>query len=136
MPCAASPPSTFCQEKVATSNFSQSILSRTRQRSRRRWSDPRGRLDPVAIGNAHAGGGAVPGEHHVAVEIELGKIGQLAVGALEKARTSLSLIARPIGDPIAAKRFPGEHIDAARAEKRPQRHLHRAGVGSRHDGRR
>ena len=37
-------------------------------------------------------------------------------------------------DPAVAKAFPGEHIDAARAEQRPERHLHGAGVGGRNDG--
>jgi hypothetical protein len=37
---------------------------------------------PVAIGNAHARRGAVPGEHDVTAEIDLREIRQLAVGSL------------------------------------------------------
>jgi hypothetical protein len=39
--------------------------ARTRPRSRRRSSGPRGRPDPVGVGDAHARGGAVPGEDDV-----------------------------------------------------------------------
>ena len=38
-----------------------------------------------------------------------------------------------VGDPALAEAFPGQHVDAARAEQRPQRHLDRAGIGGRHD---
>ena len=38
-----------------------------------------------------------------------------------------------VGDPALAEALPGEHVDAARAEQRPQRHLDGAGVGGRHD---
>ena len=65
MPCPPSPPSTFCHEKVATSILSQRCRKRTP-----RWcvgeAEPvaAGR-DPVGVRNAHARGGAVPGEQHV-----------------------------------------------------------------------
>ena len=38
-----------------------------------------------------------------------------------------------VGHPAVAEAFPGEHVDAALAEQRPQRHLDGAGVGGRHD---
>ena len=46
--------------------------------------------DPVAVGHAHARGGAVPAEHDVPGGIDLGEVRELAVGALS-ARTSSSL---------------------------------------------
>ena len=42
--------------------------------------------DPVGVGDAHPGGGAVPGEDDVVVEIDLRQVGQLAMGALTSAR--------------------------------------------------
>ena len=39
----------------------------------------------IAIGHAHAGGGAVPGEDHVAVEIYLAEVRQFAIGRLDAA---------------------------------------------------
>src|SRR3546814_18859073 len=39
-----------------------------------------------------------------------------------------------VGRPGLAEILPGQHVDPARAEQRPQRHLDGAGVGSRHDG--
>ncbi len=38
-----------------------------------------------------------------------------------------------VGDPAGAEALPGDHVDAALAEQRPQRHLDGAGVGRRHD---
>ena len=72
MPCAASPPSTFCQEKVTTSSFGQ--VEPLREGRRGGVADGQALAvggDPVAIRHAHARGGAVPGEDHVAVEIDL-----------------------------------------------------------------
>ena len=49
-------------------------------------------------------------------------------------RTSGSLqLLDDVGHPFAAEGIESEHIDAAGAEQRPQRHLHRAGVRRRHD---
>ena len=89
--------------------------------------------DPIGIGHAHARGRAVPGEHHVAVAIDLGEIGQLAIRREQRAHVLELELLDDVGDPIAAERLPGEHVDAAGAEQRPQRHLHRAGVRRRHD---
>src|SRR5207302_5694430 len=38
-----------------------------------------------------------------------------------------------IGDPALAEALPGQEVDAARAEQRPQRHLDGARIGGRHD---
>ncbi len=89
--------------------------------------------DPVAVGNAHARGGAVPGEHHVACEIDRGEVGQLAVGRLQHARIRQLELLDDVVRPAGAEAFEGQDIDAAGAEQRPQRHLDRAGVGRRHD---
>ena len=86
MPCAASPPSTFCQEKVTTSSLSQASVLREGGRGRVADRQPFAvGGDPVAVRHAHAGGRAVPGEDDVALEIDLGEIGQLAVGRFEDA---------------------------------------------------
>ena len=74
MPCAASPPSTFCQEKVTTSSLAQ--VEPLREGGRGGVADRQAlavRGDPVAVRHAHAGGGAVPGEDHVAVEVDLAR---------------------------------------------------------------
>ena len=89
--------------------------------------------DPIGIGHTHPRGGAVPGEHHVAVAIDLGEIGQFAIRRKQRAYIFELELLDDIGDPIARERFPREHVDAAGAEQRPQRHLDGAGVGSGHD---
>ena len=43
------------------------------------------RRNPVAVRHAHAGCRAVPGEDHIAGEIDLREIGQLAIGRFEHA---------------------------------------------------
>ncbi len=90
-------------------------------------------LDPVAVRHAHARRSAVPGEHHVVGEIDLAQVRQLAIGRLQHAGVLELELLGDVGDPALAEAFPGEHVDAARAEQGPQRHLDRAGVGRRHD---
>ena len=87
----------------------------------------------TAVRHAHARGRAVPGEDHVAVEIDLRQIRQCAVARLEPANVGELELLDDVGHPAGTKTFPGDHIDAALAEQRPQRHLHRAGIGRRHD---
>ena len=87
--------------------------------------------DPVAVRHADARGGAIPGEDDVVVEIDLGKVRQFAVRRLERADVLELELLDDVGHPSVAKAFPGENIDASRAEKRPQRHLDGAGVGAR-----
>ena len=89
-------------------------------------------FDPVAIGNPHAGGGAVPCEDHVVVGVHRRQIDDVAiVGGLDLG-VDFQLL-HHIGDPARAKAFPGEHLDLARTQQVPHRHLYRAGVGRRHD---
>ena len=101
-PCAASPPSTFCQLKVATSIFSQAMAERTPRWSRRqkRQALAVGR-DPVAIGDAHAGGRTVPGEQDVArPDRSWPKIGKLAVfGANGRSDRACSCLTASVTQP-------------------------------------
>ena len=89
--------------------------------------------DEPAIGNPYAGSRAIPGEDHIAAEIHIGKIGQFAIGRFENPHIGQLQLLGDIGDPALAKTLPGKHVDAALAQKRPQCHLHGAGVGRRHD---
>jgi hypothetical protein len=89
--------------------------------------------DPVAVRHAHAGGGAVPGEDHVGLEIDFGKIGQFAVRRLEHREIFQLELFFDVGDPAFAEGFPGQHGDGTGAEQRPQRHLDRAGIRGGHD---
>ncbi len=137
MPCAASPPSTFCQEKVATSIFAQSIGCANKCRRGIGEGQPAAvGGDPFAVRHAHARGRAVPGEDDVAVEIDGAQIRQPAVVGFEHARAGKLQLRDDVGDPALAEVLPRQHVDAARAEHAPQRHLEGAGVGARHDGER
>ena len=134
MPCAPSPPSTFCQEKVTTSSLAKSRRCANAAEVASQIVSPcRVGRNEIAVGHAHARGRAVPGEDHVAVEIDRREIGQPAVVGLDDARIGELELLHHIGDPAGAETFPGDHVDAARAEQRPQRHLDGAGVGGRHD---
>ena len=89
--------------------------------------------NPVAIRHFHAAGGAVPHKHRVMGGIVLRHVRQLAVGRLEGARIlDLELLDR-VGHPVFGKAFPGEQVDGARTQQRPQRHFHRAGIRCRDD---
>ena len=134
MPCAASPPSAFCQEKVVTSSLGQSrSCAKAAEVASQIVRPLRSAAIQFGVGNAHARGGAVPGEDDVVVEIDLGEIGQLAVGRLQRARVLELELLDDVGDPAFAEALPRQHVDAARAEQRPQRHLDRAGVGAGRD---
>ena len=83
--------------------------------------------NPVAIGNAHARGGAIPGKHDIVVEIDRSEIDDLAIIGGFDVCVDLELF-HDIRDPTRAKAFPGQHLDLALAQKRPQRHLDRTGI--------
>ena len=89
--------------------------------------------DPLGVGDAHARCRAVPGEDDVAPGRGLRQIGQAAVRRLEQADVAQLELGCDVVGPGLAEALPGEHIDAARAQQGPQRQLHRAGVGGRHD---
>ncbi|MNS82080.1 hypothetical protein D3C72_1158150 [compost metagenome] len=85
--------------------------------------------DEVGIGNANARGGAVPGEDDVTVEIDFGEIRQQTVIGLELAHVLQLKLLDDVGNPASAEAFPGEHVNAAFAQQRPERHFNSAGVG-------
>jgi hypothetical protein len=115
---AASPPSTFCQEKVTTSSLSKSrSCAKAAEVASQMVRPSRSAGIEVAVRHAHAGGGAVPGEDHIAVEIDLArKIRQLAIGRFILRGVELQLLDH-VGDPAGAEAFPGHHVDAARAQQ-------------------
>src|SRR5215472_16064759 len=86
MPCAASPPSAFCQEKVTTSSFGQSRFCAKHAEVASQMDRPARR-------------GAVPGEDHVGCGIDLGEIGKLAVGGLEHCHVGELKLLRDVGHP-------------------------------------
>ena len=71
--------------------------------------------DPVAVRHAHAGGGAVPGEHHVGGEIDFVQIGQVAIGRLEDGDVLELELLGDVADPAFAEAFPGQHGRPGRA---------------------
>ena len=90
--------------------------------------------DPARVDDAHARGGAVPGEDDIAVlRVDLLEVRQFAIGRVEGSDISELELLDDIGDPAGAKTFPAHHVDAAGAEQRPERHLDGAGIGGRHD---
>ena len=134
MPCAASPPSAFCQEKVATSSLAQ---SRSCAKAAEVASQIVRPLRSAAIQSAS--GTRTPEVVPFQVKttswskLTCVEIGQFAVGRLQHARVLELELLDDVGDPAFAETFPGEHVDGARAEQRPQRHLDRAGVGAGRD---
>ena len=83
--------------------------------------------DHIGIRQPHARGGAVPGEHHILIEIDGLEIDDLAIGGFFHGGVELELLDH-IGDPALAKAFPGQHFHRAGAQEAPQRHFHRAGI--------
>jgi len=88
--------------------------------------------DPVAVRDADARSGAVPGEEHVVRPVDLGEVGYLAVIGANDGRIELELL-RSIGDPALAEALPCERRDGPLPKHRPHRHFKSAGVGPRHD---
>ena len=89
--------------------------------------------DPVGVRDAGARGGAVPGEADVGVGPNRAEVGQRAVvGGQHPAVGEPELLGR-VGRPALAEALPDQHVDRARAQHRPHRHLEGAGVGGRHD---
>ncbi len=135
MPCAASPPSAFCQEKVTTSSFGQSSGCANAAEVASQIVKP-GAVggDPVGVRHPHARRRAVPGEDDVACRIDRGEIGQFAVaGACSTvASLSLSSLTTSLTQP-SPKDSQASIVTGRGAEQRPQRHFDRAGVGRRHD---
>ena len=72
--------------------------------------------DPIAVRHAHARSGAVPREHHVAIELHFGEVRQVAIGRQQRANVGELELLDNVSDPIAAERFPSEHVHAFGAE--------------------
>jgi hypothetical protein len=85
--------------------------------------------DPFGVGNAHAAGGAVPGEQNVARPVDLVQIGELTIIGADHRGVQLELL-HHIGDPAFAKAFPRKGGHFAGAQHRPHRHFKGAGVGT------
>ena len=116
MPCAASPPMTFCQEKVVTSSLSHGrSCAKAADVASQSVRPARSAGIAVAVGHAHAGGGAVPCEADVVVVIECGHIDDMAVVGGVHCGVDLELFDN-IGDPARAKAFPGHHFGRAFAQ--------------------
>ena len=73
--------------------------------------------DPIAIGHAHAGACAVPGEDHIMIEIDAREIGDLAIRRLQDADIGQLQMLDDIRGPDLTESFPGEHINAARTSR-------------------
>ena len=95
MPWPPSPPSTFCQLKVATSILSQGrSCAKAAEVASAMVRPSRSSAIQSPFGHAHARGGAVPGEDDVARRIDRCEVGKLAVGRLEHGRVELELLDR------------------------------------------
>ena len=135
MPCAASPPSTFCHDHVTTSSLSHgSGMANTAEVASQITSPARSAAIQSPCGHPHAGGGAVPGQHDIMRGIDRGEIGQAPVRRGEHARVGHAQLLRDVRGPGLGETLEGQHIDRPRAEQRPQREFHGTGVGGRHDG--
>ncbi len=67
---------------------------------------------PGAIGHPYARGRAIPGKHDVTAEIDIGKVGQLAIGCLELPQIRQAQLLGHIGEPALSEALPGKHVDA------------------------
>jgi hypothetical protein len=110
MPCAASPPSTFCQEKVVTSSLSQS--AGPAQRPRSRVAD----RQALAVGGMKSPFGTrtplvVPFQVKTTSvsKSTAGEGRHLAVGRGLAHVVELQLLDH-VGDPAFAEAFPGHHV--------------------------
>ena len=113
MPCAASPPSAFCQEKVTTSSLAKSsVCAKAAEVASQIVRPSRSACDPVGVRHAHARGRAVPGEDDVGGRIDLGEIRAVRHRApsIDGHVLELELLG-DVGDPAFAEGFPGQHGD-------------------------
>ena len=129
MPCAASPPSAFCQEKVTTSSLAQSSFCANAAEVASQMVRPsRSAVIQSAFGHAHARGGAVPGEDDVGGRIDLGEIGDFAIAGVQLGDVLELQLLDDVGDPAFAEGFPGERgrraarRAATTAPSRPRRY--------------
>ena len=88
--------------------------------------------NPVAIGDADAARGSVPGEQNVGRPVDLAQIGKLAIVGPKDGRVQFELLDR-VGDPSFAEAFPSQGGHPTLAEHGPHGHLERAGVAAGND---
>lgn len=134
MPCAASPPSAFCQEKVTTSSLAQSRgCANAAEVASQMVRPSRVALIQSAFGTRTPE--VVPFQVKTTSDfrIDLGEVGDLTVSRVELGDVLELQFLDDVADPALAKGFPGERGDGPRTQHRPQRHLDRAGIGGRHD---
>ena len=134
MPWAASPPSTFCHEKVATSSLSQSSgCANAAEVASQMVSPARSAAIKSPFGTRTPD--VVPFQVKTTSldQSTLAKIGQFAVAGLEHGRVLELQLLDDVVDPAFAEGFPRQHRDRPSPEQRPQRQFDGAGVGRRHD---
>ena len=110
MPCAASPPSAFCQLKVPTSIFAQSMSCAKAAEVASQIERPvRSAAIQSAFGHPHAAGRAVPGEDDVARRIDARQGPQICaiIGGADFG-IELELLG-DVGDPAGAEALPRQH---------------------------
>src|SRR5690606_38331555 len=91
------------------------------------------RRDPIIVWNAHARGRAVGRKDHIAREIDLIEIWKKAEVRFEPARIGKLELAQNVIEPNLSEGLPDQHINAARAQHRPETGLEGARVGRGHD---
>ena len=135
MPCAASPPSAFCQEKVTTSSLSKArSWAKAAEVASQMVRPSRSAGIQSPFGHAHAGGRAVPGEDHVVGEVDLAEVGQLAVVGLDGAGVLELQLLDDVGHPAERRSFPRRARRPAAAPSSDHSAIStRAGVGGGHD---
>ena len=127
----ASPPSTFCQDQVTTSSFAQGrSMAKTAEVASQMVSPS------WASGIQSPSGTRTPEVVPFQVKTTSRSESTWRRDRAARRRAPRAADVRElqllgdVGDPALAEGLPGQHIDAARAQQRPQRHLDRAGIGA------
>ena len=134
MPCAASPPSAFCQEKVTTSSFGHSSGCANAAEVASQMVRP---VRSAAIQSAF--GTRTPDVVPFQVKTTslagstFARSGSSPYAGLECGDVLELELLDDVVDPTLAERFPGNERHWARAKQRPERHFDRAGIGGGHD---
>ena len=89
--------------------------------------------DPVSIGNTDTRCRAIPGEDHVARPVDISEVRQVAIFGIQDTAIGQAEFVPDVAGPLLAEVLPGQQVDAAAAEQRPQRQFDGAGIGCRHD---
>ena len=91
------------------------------------------RRNEIGVRDAHARGRAVPGENDITAEVDFCQVGQFAIRRRQDAGVGDFQLLYDIRRPVVGKAFPGQHVDRAGAEQRPQRHFDRPRIRRRRD---